>query len=419
MPILAPIPEMPFMAAAPETVPSPADAAAGAGAAATVAATPRVLIVDDSRMVRATIIKHIKGRFAHVEAVEGEDGWAKLVADSSICVVISDLAMPKLDGYGLLQRIRKSADARIRAIPVVMISGDDETAQMRRASKLGATEFITKGIGAVELMARLENLALLTSVKAERDDARAVAAQTATTDPLTRQGTMALLVKHGAAMFSYARRHRVPLAVVRVRIDDFPALRGRVGEGVADQILVAVARLLTSRLRKEDVVARTDGAEFSIAAPAAATLAAAKFARRLADDIRGARITWRGKSLNITASIGVSDSATGGAESFADVFGTAGRRLERATAAGGDRVVAEDAEDVTAVAGGGAPGVEEALALLAAGRGGELHAFAEELALKIYPLVKYCDERFSVAERARVELAATQPLPTIGAGGTG
>jgi two-component system, cell cycle response regulator len=412
MPILAPIPEMPFMAAAPESLPT-------AGTAVTATA-PRVLIVDDSRIVRATIIKHIKGRFAHVEAADGEEGWARLAADRSIRVVISDLAMPKLDGYGLLQRIRKSDDARIRAMPVVMISGDDETAQMKRASKLGATEFITKGIGAVELVARLENLALLSMVKAERDDAREVAAQTATTDPLTQQGTMALLVKQGAAMFSYARRHRVPLAVVRVRIDDFTAVRTRVGEGVADQILVAVARLLTSRLRKEDVVARTDGAEFSIAAPAASTLAAAKFARRLADDIRGARITWRGKSVRITASIGVSDSAMGGVESFADVFGAAGRRLERASAAGGDRVVAEDAEDPAGVAGGGAPGVEEALALLAAGRGGELHAFAEELALKIYPLVKFCDERFSIAERTRIELAATQKLPTIGnAGGTG
>ncbi len=76
---------------------------------------PRILIVDDSRMVRATIARHLKGKFTHVEAVDGEDGWPKLSADPSIRAVISDLGMPKLDGFGLISRIRKSDDSRIRA----------------------------------------------------------------------------------------------------------------------------------------------------------------------------------------------------------------------------------------------------------------------------------------------------------------
>ena len=133
---------------------------------------PCILIVDDSRMVRATIARHLKGKFTHVEAVDGEDGWSKLSVDPSIRAVISDLGMPKLDGFGLISRIRESDDSRIRALPVVIISGDDESTQMERASELGATEFISKGIGAVELVARLENLTALTQAREERDSAR-------------------------------------------------------------------------------------------------------------------------------------------------------------------------------------------------------------------------------------------------------
>jgi diguanylate cyclase (GGDEF)-like protein len=377
-----------------------------------VPAAPRILIVDDSRIVRATIAKHAEARFLVTEAVDGDDAWSKIEADASIRLVISDLAMPGLDGFGLLTRIRGAADARIRSLPVIMISGDDESAQMKRASKLGATEFITKGIGAVELVARLENLTELSDAREKLDTARVTAARTATTDPLTQLGTTALLVKQGAAMFSYARRHRVPLALVRISIDDFMRLRDKAGESVADQILVAVAKLLVSRLRKEDVVARTDAAEFAIAAPAASSAAAAKFSRRLVGDIRGARITWQGKSLSISASIGIADSTIAATQSFADLLTLAGRRMERARMLEGDRVVAEDDVDTTPVVPV-APTVEEALAMLADGRGADLLAHAAELALKVYPLVKFCDDQFTAVERIRLELAATQKLTTL------
>ena len=374
-------------------------------------AAPRILIVDDSRIVRATIARHITPRFPVSEAVDGEEAWRLIESDASIRVVISDLGMPLLDGFGLLARIRGAADARVRSLPVIIISGDDDEAQLKRASSLGATEFITKGIGAVELVARLENLTELSDVREKLDTARITAAQTATTDPLTQLGTMALLVKQGAALFSYARRHRVPLAVVRISIDDFIEVRGKVGEGVADQILVAVARLLVSRLRKEDVIARIDAAEFAIAAPAASGLAAAKFSRRLAGDIRNARITWQGKNLSISASIGIADSTVAATNSFADLLSLAGRRMERARLLDGERVVAED--EAAEPAPPMAPSVEEAIAMLADGREEELRAHASELALKIYPLVKFCDDQFTAAERARIEMAATQKLTTL------
>ena len=99
---------------------------------------PRVLIVDDSRMVRATIIKHIKGRFDVREEGDGEAGWQTLMLDPSIQVLISDLSMPKLDGYGLLLRVRESKLGRLREMPVIMISGDEDESARHRAKELGA-----------------------------------------------------------------------------------------------------------------------------------------------------------------------------------------------------------------------------------------------------------------------------------------
>ena len=115
---------------------------------------PRVLIIDDSRMVRASIIRHVRGRFEVREEADGEAGWQTLLVDPTIQAVITDIGMPRLDGYGLLERMRSSRLSRINTLPVVVISGDDEPDVRIRAKSAGATDFISKSVSNVELLAR-------------------------------------------------------------------------------------------------------------------------------------------------------------------------------------------------------------------------------------------------------------------------
>ena len=73
--------------------------------------------------------------------------------------------MPKVDGFELLSRIRGSKVPRIRDMPMIVISGEDETAERERASSLGATDFIQKGAAAAELISRLEVLVKLATTR--------------------------------------------------------------------------------------------------------------------------------------------------------------------------------------------------------------------------------------------------------------
>ncbi|HEY4374757.1 MAG TPA: diguanylate cyclase [Burkholderiales bacterium] len=422
---------------------------------------PRVLVVDDSRIVRATIGKHVKNVYEVKEAGDGEDGWTALVGDDQIRVVISDLSMPRLDGFGLIERIRGSDEPRIRDIPIIMISGDDEAEPRRRASALGATAFITKGVGGGELLARLE--ALITSAPVPQattpgitppaavaqaaaaaaaepqtqelaeaaEAARVAAMEQAMNDPLTGLLTLSALVKQGAQLFAYARRHQLALSVMRIVLDDFGALRARVGDGVADQILVGVSRLLASRMRKEDCVARTGPGEFAVALPAATRAGAARLAERLAEEVKLAKIVWQGQTLKITSSIGVADTVSDAGESFADIYSAAARRVERARTLGMGQVVADDGGMETTTGAGvktaatqalAGLSVDQALRLLAEGRGDELEAHVAELARAVYPLVKFCDEMFEkaasknqsrVLKAAELLLLKTQPMETL------
>ena len=94
---------------------------------------PHILIVDDSRVVRISLIKHLKEHFEIREEGDGEAAWQTLVVDHSIKAVISDLQMPKLNGYELLERVRTSKLRRLQQMPFILVSGA-ETEEERGSS---------------------------------------------------------------------------------------------------------------------------------------------------------------------------------------------------------------------------------------------------------------------------------------------
>ena len=112
-----------------------------------------ILIVDDDPLNRAMLSMSI-GSLGHqvIEAGNGIEGLAAL-DDHVIDVVITDIEMPEMDGYGLLEH--RSGDARLRAIPFIVISAVDEMDSIIKCIKLGAEDYLPKPFDPVLLHARL------------------------------------------------------------------------------------------------------------------------------------------------------------------------------------------------------------------------------------------------------------------------
>jgi CheY-like chemotaxis protein len=113
-----------------------------------------ILVVDDSRTVRAAINKVLRSTYNIVEAEDGEDAWNKLVELEKVHMVISDIMMPKLDGYGLICRIRASDQPEITNLPIVVITSSEDKLTRERAHACGANDFIIKPVGAADLVER-------------------------------------------------------------------------------------------------------------------------------------------------------------------------------------------------------------------------------------------------------------------------
>lgn len=288
----------------------------------------RVLVVDDSRFVRTTFAHILKVSFDVAEAADGEAAWLAIQADASIVMVFTDLDMPKLDGFGLLGRMRKSDDQRIKTLPVVVISGNEEPTSKQRAKDLGANDFIAKSADAPEVLSRLDNVLRLVRASKELEQTKLAVASTATHDPLTGTHTPHYLVTEGRKHFAHARRHSGDLSVMALRLDTYDAIALASSKDIADIVVTRIAKLVTEKVRAEDSVARVAQATFVVLAANTAAAHMVALADRLRRELDEARVTYREQPLKFVTSIGVASISADPAGSIEDLVRLAMQRLQ-------------------------------------------------------------------------------------------
>jgi len=118
----------------------------------------RVLVVDDSAVIRKAISRVLDTDYELLEANDGEAGWETLKQHNNLGVVISDVQMPRLDGYGMICRIRADSDPKVRDLPVIVITSAEDDVTRERAYACGANDFILKPIDSDQLLSCVRNL---------------------------------------------------------------------------------------------------------------------------------------------------------------------------------------------------------------------------------------------------------------------
>jgi two-component system cell cycle response regulator len=265
---------------------------------------PRVLIVDDSRIVRATLIKHIQGMFEFREALDGEQAWETLLLDPNIRVLITDLTMPKLDGYGLLERIRASKVSRIRNMPVVVVSGTDEQEERDRAKAAGATDLITKGIGTAQLLSRLDILSKLVSTQQEYERSLEILVQSEATESVLNLSSPYTFQAQAETMLANALRQKKNFVLLSICVGSKKDEGSEATVSPDPSVVNAIGRVLQATIRQTDGVAKTGDAEFTLATGSVNFESARIFAERLCQAIANADLT-KGKQSEIVASCGL------------------------------------------------------------------------------------------------------------------
>ena len=124
----------------------------------------RILVLDGSRVVRATLSKHLRDDFEVIEESSGESAWQTLMLDAGISAVISGIHPLKLDAHDLLARLRASSIRRLQNIPFILIVSDLDNKVERDADRAsGVAGFITKTMNRSAMLAALNGLFIRTA----------------------------------------------------------------------------------------------------------------------------------------------------------------------------------------------------------------------------------------------------------------
>ncbi|MCW8955459.1 MAG: response regulator [Gammaproteobacteria bacterium] len=293
----------------------------------------QILIVDDSRVIRRAAVKILEKEFQVIEAEDGELAWDELKNNPAISVVFSDLGMPNMDGYELLETIRKSDDPAISNLPVIIITGAEESEGAREeVLRMGATDFISKPFDSITLKSRA---AAHINYRNEVQSLEKIVAA----DKLTGLATDLVFKDHVDQALAYALRHHSDLTLVRCDIDHFAEFFVKHGKEVAEQILKKISAIVKEGLRKEDTAGRLGLSQIGLLLPATDAEGATQVMGRICQRVSGLKIKLGGRELKISISTGITTPQDLQGLDVAGLIDQAELALARASKGGGGKMV--------------------------------------------------------------------------------
>ncbi|MGH1471810.1 MAG: GGDEF domain-containing response regulator [Cellvibrionaceae bacterium] len=284
----------------------------------------RILLADDSKLVRKTATKILDDKFDLILAEDGEEAWKILTEDNTIQVVFTDLGMPNLDGYGLIQRIRQSDQDSINQIPIIVITGAAEEESVKlKVLDIGATDFIGKPFKSSDIIARADAHASYRSDKTTLQ-------KNVNIDLLTGTLNLKGLLEKMDSDVSFIKRHNQSLALLKFELHDFKTITQSIGKTNAEKIIKNTAKILSKAIRKEDTVGRCDYASFLTILPMAKTEGVVQLAKRLTDVVKSFKLKMNGEIIDLRLTVGIATVQKGSSVSVERLLKAADKALANA-----------------------------------------------------------------------------------------
>jgi diguanylate cyclase (GGDEF)-like protein len=233
----------------------------------------RILIVEDDDDSREALAELLEGHGYDVETARDGVEAVEVAEKTPPTLVISDVNMPRRDGFALVGVLRDRAACA--SVPIILLSALSERERRVAGLDLGADDYLGKPVDADELLARVR-------VHLRHAHRQQELEQSSLLDPLTgvlnRRGLMAALHREHERVL----RGRGSMSVMLIDVDDFKALNDTQGHAAGDQALRDIARAITEAVRAIDHVGRLGGDEFLVVVPDTDHAAGAALAERIA-----------------------------------------------------------------------------------------------------------------------------------------
>jgi diguanylate cyclase len=226
-----------------------------------------ILVIEDEPTIRENILGILE--LNGFQALGAGDGMAGVQQAKAYLpdLIICDILMPGIDGYGVLAAVRKDADTAM--IPLIFLSAKAERSDVRQGMNLGADDYLTKPFSSKELVAAvssrlLKQTALTQPYLHEIQQAVTALKQAAYSDLLTSLPNRVLLYQSLREALSAAKPLAKVVAVLSIGLNRFSLVNTNFGYAVGDQLLQELAQRLLNAVGQQGMVARLSGDEFGV-----------------------------------------------------------------------------------------------------------------------------------------------------------
>jgi diguanylate cyclase (GGDEF)-like protein len=346
----------------------------------------RIMSVDDSRLMRKSVSRILKGLNDVVEAEHGEQAWELILQDEKIKIVCCDLSMPVMDGFGFLEKVRNAEDPRIRNLPVIIVTGQEDSEENRnRIFEAGASDFVSKPFDSAKLRACIKTHTRLEQAAEELEKKTTELEIGAAVDPLTGLGTQAFFYKSAQQAISHANRHERELIIINLQIDGLRELFIKVGKGTCGALIKKVGEIISKHSRQEDLVCRMGLDGFVTLLTTCDLSGAVQMTERVREMVASVRFQHDGQKEKLTISAGVAKLDVNAEMTADDLLQASANYLKQAQEAGGNQVCYDTS--MVKVEPVGDLTLDQALTLISRGESNQVRGQIDILVRRILPLL--------------------------------
>jgi CheY-like chemotaxis protein len=125
-----------------------------------------ILVVEDDPILKNLLGHTFAGKYQTLYASSGTEAL-ELIEQYHPSLMLLDIMLPGMDGYGVLEEVRKRTDA-LKDIPIVMVSNLSQQSDIDKAKALGATDYLVKAEVPIEdIVTKIESLLPVQTAEAE------------------------------------------------------------------------------------------------------------------------------------------------------------------------------------------------------------------------------------------------------------
>lgn len=288
-----------------------------------------VLVIEDhpdQRELLAIVLQ--REGYRVVTATNGIEALEKLESDQ-IQIALSDIMMPKMDGFELIKQIRSNPS--LKSIYLILITARIQEGDRVRGLDLGADDYITKPFSFSELLARIRVGSRVVQYQQHLEYQTQV-------DSLTGLFNRRAFENKMNEEFERSKRYHNSLSVLILDIDDFKMINDTYGHHGGDAALVKISETLRERTRQSDFPSRYGGEEFVLVLPETDQENAFQAASKIHESIRTSSFGTTTRPFMLTVSIGISSTSARFYPDWRDLVADADRALYLAKNAGKDRI---------------------------------------------------------------------------------